>query len=823
MNGNGTPITTSTTNTEVRDIPLPSHVSNVVIDTPLLSKTAPATNTTDITKITSQPALNPTDGTDSDGTICVSDPDTASVVNRITTPPGSDVAEGSADIPVSNTADVVSTTLVTSASDKTLSSVASTSEPSSDLITIDSTPLRIKTEIMDVEFNTNEVGKNLTEHIDWFLDQVKDGYKECEVHKMDMLEQNLVCLSCQKLMCALCLRDFHFGHDIISISKLRECRNARNILEEDVSKLQLIQQTFRTEFDDRQDLKKQVEHSAVALLKNVDTAFDQLLTIVEEKKQEIRKHICDFEKQNVSELCKELERIKAIEQEATLMIRRVMVFFTKFDIVEARVLPSLLSDMISKCKEFRVDRRPGEHKEKFLPEKKFSNILPSLLAVTNICKTIHPEATKVVWSKITPERRNGESETPTKPVSEDTKDSSIFLAQLASCSEDTRTQSYEDTDTSSEFEMPISKSRKTTPVQKRNTDVQSIVRTSVKDMHSKYHPLQKKQRDFDDCWYKTHKQNHKSHQGRGKGITKKRKEKDRSVSPGCSPTKSSKKPKVMTQPSATSSISTLSNSSTSTSSATISSSPAIISTSPTITTAAVVSSVSSLPVITSVMSLAEKTKSTTRKSINSGVSLSGLFDIDFKNTSRENDQNLKHQGPTTNNKKVMAVVPSVNKSFDTGNSVAKPYGRRSVERSRLSDSSLISLGSTTSVSSTVTTSTPSTRADSQTVASVTSSSRATTVTSPSTTDTETGAETPVAGTASNREPSGSNEEEFPTGEDGFPILSFVNFYPQSMIQGRTVMVRAHHGKIWLGFVSNTSSLKVNNYFSGTVVFWSIWS
>ncbi|XP_033760040.1 uncharacterized protein LOC117342137 isoform X3 [Pecten maximus] len=780
MNGNGTPITTSTTNTEVRDIPLPSHVSNVVIDTPLLSKTAPATNTTDITKITSQPALNPTDGTDSDGTICVSDPDTASVVNRITTPPGSDVAEGSADIPVSNTADVVSTTLVTSASDKTLSSVASTSEPSSDLITIDSTPLRIKTEIMDVEFNTNEVGKNLTEHIDWFLDQVKDGYKECEVHKMDMLEQNLVCLSCQKLMCALCLRDFHFGHDIISISKLRECRNARNILEEDVSKLQLIQQTFRTEFDDRQDLKKQVEHSAVALLKNVDTAFDQLLTIVEEKKQEIRKHICDFEKQNVSELCKELERIKAIEQEATLMIRRVMVFFTKFDIVEARVLPSLLSDMISKCKEFRVDRRPGEHKEKFLPEKKFSNILPSLLAVTNICKTIHPEATKVVWSKITPERRNGESETPTKPVSEDTKDSSIFLAQLASCSEDTRTQSYEDTDTSSEFEMPISKSRKTTPVQKRNT-------------------------------------------GRGKGITKKRKEKDRSVSPGCSPTKSSKKPKVMTQPSATSSISTLSNSSTSTSSATISSSPAIISTSPTITTAAVVSSVSSLPVITSVMSLAEKTKSTTRKSINSGVSLSGLFDIDFKNTSRENDQNLKHQGPTTNNKKVMAVVPSVNKSFDTGNSVAKPYGRRSVERSRLSDSSLISLGSTTSVSSTVTTSTPSTRADSQTVASVTSSSRATTVTSPSTTDTETGAETPVAGTASNREPSGSNEEEFPTGEDGFPILSFVNFYPQSMIQGRTVMVRAHHGKIWLGFVSNTSSLKVNNYFSGTVVFWSIWS
>jgi len=58
-----------------------------------------------------------------------------------------------------------------------------------------------------------------------------------------------------------------------------------------------------------------------------------------EKKSEIRTHILDFEKQNVQDLNKELEKIKNIEKTATLMIKRVMVFFTEIDTKEAHELP----------------------------------------------------------------------------------------------------------------------------------------------------------------------------------------------------------------------------------------------------------------------------------------------------------------------------------------------------------------------------------------------------------------------------------------------------------------------------------------------------
>ncbi|XP_021374284.1 uncharacterized protein LOC110463762 isoform X2 [Mizuhopecten yessoensis] len=854
VNGIGTPITQSTTNTEVRDIPIPSSINSNNIPPP--SKATLTTNTTDATNGTTPlPVSNSTDAPNN-GTTHSPESDTANVTNMVTSPPVSDVTNvtnGSIPIPASNPTDVVTGATPSSTSGNSLPPVASTSVSSVDVITIESSPVRIKTEVIDEEFNTNAVGKNLMENIDWFLDQVEDGYKECDVHKMDMLEQNLVCLTCQKFMCALCLRDFHGGHDIISISKLRECRNVRNILEDDVSALQLMQQAFKTEFDDKQELKKQIEQSAETLLKNVDTAFNQLLIIVESKRKEIKKHICDFEKQNVTELCKDLERIKAIEQSATLMIRRVMVFFTKFDISEARILPNTLSEMISKCREFRVDRRQADHKEKFLPEKKFSNILPSLLAVTNICKTIHPEATKVVWSKITPDRRNGDSDTPSKHVCEDTKDPSVLLAHLASTPENTRSPSPFDTDTTEEMEVTIPKPKKSAAGSKRNSDVQSIVRTSVKDMCSKNHPLQKKTRDFDDCWYRDHKKKHKVWKfkmicadptGRGKSSQKtaeKRKEKDRSVSPGTvrSPTKPSKKARVSTEPSATSPSTSLANSST----------DSAFSSSSTSSVPGVSSSMSSLPVITSVVSLAEGNRSMTRKTFNSNNSLSGLFDIDFNSagTSQESTKNSKDRKQTMDKKKVMAVVPSVNKSL---NNVVKHPGRRPGAQSRLSSSSSSSLESITAAPvSAVVTSAPNTRTDtsgSQTVASTSNSRLTGTTTSGSTfTNTspgtysrtitlhpersrsptpspsqgsssrETGAAatpaTPAASVA-DREPS-EDSEEVPMGQDGLPILSLVTFYPQTMTQGRTVMVRALQGKIWLGYVSNINALKASCYFS----------
>lgn len=510
----------------------------------------------------------------------------------------------------------------------------------------------IKTEHTSEEFDTLEV--------DIFLDQVKDGYQECDLHKLDVLEKNLVCLTCRKLICALCLRDFHAGHDMISISRLRECRNVRNMLEEEVSRLQLYQQTLKTDFDSRQILKKQIEQSSVTLQKNLDAAFKQLLTIVNDKRNEIQKHINDFEKHNMNELCKELERIKAIEQEATLMIRRVMLFFTRFDVAEARALPVVLSEVIENCRKFGVDRKKWqtEQNEKLLPEKKFSNILPSLQAVTNICKTIHPEATKVVWSKITPD-------TPSEEI-----------------------------------------------------------------------------------------------KGKGKGSGKKRKEDLRSHSPASvhTPTKSIKKQKLSPSKGSPTSLSppTLSPKT-----------PARVGSSADSRTP---STNATLPVISSVVSLAEKNKNSQKKSDDS--STAGVFDLDFSHidvpqeTTKET-KNSKGSG----SKKVMAVVPCVNKTLSDG----KSGGRRPPGRPKDSCSPSLRV---TSTSSTAAASSSSVRVSTERTA----TSNISTSTSP--------ASTP------NREPSGTNE----SGETGFPNLDLLNFYPQTMTSGRTVMVRALQSRIWLGLI-----------------------
>ncbi|XP_060064006.1 serine-rich adhesin for platelets-like [Ylistrum balloti] len=768
VNGIGTTVTTRTTRTEVRDILLPPFTSNVgSSNTSLISKTALMTAITSVynTETTPLPAAsNTTDGT-TKGKEHHPNCDTASTTNTALPSLWSvhgytNINAGNTTFSVSNTSDIVSmTTAATSTSTSEHMSPSSTtptvtSSDLSEVITIDANLMRIKEEVMDEEDNTNETSNNLMENTDWFLDQVKDGYKECNVHQMDMLEQNLVCLSCQKLICALCLRDFHCGHDIISISKLKECRNVRSALEDDVSTLQLLQQTFKTEFEDKQELKKLIEQSAASLLKNVDTAFDQLLTIVENKRTEIKKHICDFEKQNVNDLCKDLERIKAIEQEATLMIRRVMVFFTKFDIVEARSLPIMLSEVMSRCKEFRFNRRSNEQREKCLPQKKFSNILPSLLAVTNICKTLHPEATKVVWSKITPEKRNGDSDATSKAACEDMKDPSVLLAHLAGAQDETCFPPSHETETEDVMEIIVPQSKKRTTGQKQNS-------------------------------------------GRGR-PKQKRKDKDRSLSPVTAPScpKTSKKSRNSAECFVPS---TSSNSSTSSPTSALSSAS---------TTAPVSCSSSTLPVITSVISLAENNKSSAKKP---AASIAGLFDIDFKS---DITQHLKDR--KTDKKKVMAVFPSVKKTL---NNAAKSPGRRPQQRTRLSESSSSSLESISGSSfltsntrtTTITTASPTVRP--------VSNSRTTTTTSPSminssasssrSADGETGA---AASTGTNSEDSETNDEDQTIGVDGFPVLSLVSFYPQTMTQGRTVMVRGLHGKKWLGYVSDNSTLKTNSYY-----------
>ncbi|XP_076096588.1 uncharacterized protein LOC143067317 isoform X2 [Mytilus galloprovincialis] len=226
-----------------------------------------------------------------------------------------------------------------------------------------------------------------------------DTYTHCDVHKLERMERNVVCIQCQQLICALCLLNSHQSHDIRSVSSMNEYFNVKGTIEEDVSVLQQEQNNLTVKFAQRKELKKKIEESSQNLIKDIGKRFDAIQNILHAKQENLVAYVKQFESQNISELTRELDRIRDLENAASRMITRAITFFSKIDLTLATVLPQEVHDVIDKCKCASIESL--QNKEKYLPERKFSKLIPSLDAVASICDTIHAEATKVVWSKTT--------------------------------------------------------------------------------------------------------------------------------------------------------------------------------------------------------------------------------------------------------------------------------------------------------------------------------------------------------------------------------------------------------------------------------------
>ncbi|XP_071085730.1 tripartite motif-containing protein 55-like isoform X2 [Haliotis cracherodii] len=229
-------------------------------------------------------------------------------------------------------------------------------------------------------------------------------FSQCGVHAAEMIEKNIACLSCNRLVCALCMRDSHLSHDIISVNKLRDCMSLREKVADDLNELQVLQKRLQTQMEDRKKTQKEIELSNKKMCAEIDGAFEQLQSVLHDKKEEIKKYLTTYHEKNLDNLKLDLKALEEKYTNSTRMIQKVITCTTKphGNIKEMLDLPQQLKSMVEQSQLLSS----LDNVDLLMAENKFSKVLPSLEAVANICQTLHPEATKVVWSKVTPEKKD---------------------------------------------------------------------------------------------------------------------------------------------------------------------------------------------------------------------------------------------------------------------------------------------------------------------------------------------------------------------------------------------------------------------------------
>ena len=170
-------------------------------------------------------------------------------------------------------------------------------------------------------------------------EETKGAYNHCDIHKMDRMEKNVMCLQCEELICALCLLNSHQAHEIRSVSSLKEYFRVKSSMEEDVSVLQQEQNNLTVQFSQRKDLKRKIEESSVHLEQEIEKSFKVIREILQAKQEQLIAHIKQFENVNVADLNKEIDRIRDLENSASRMITRTITFFSQIDMNEALDLP----------------------------------------------------------------------------------------------------------------------------------------------------------------------------------------------------------------------------------------------------------------------------------------------------------------------------------------------------------------------------------------------------------------------------------------------------------------------------------------------------
>ncbi|XP_050411712.1 uncharacterized protein LOC126826713 isoform X2 [Patella vulgata] len=234
-------------------------------------------------------------------------------------------------------------------------------------------------------------------------------YAQCEIHDAEMMEKNIACIVCQKLVCALCLRDFHLSHEIMSVIKLRELKQLGGSIESDVNTLQSCQLHIQTQLTQRSEVLEKIEKSKESLISNIDKAFEQLHEILKNKHEDVLQYIMVYYNRSHEVIKNDIDILSERYKEGSAMIKRVLSFFNKLHVMlkESPDLPKELKKM----SESLTGLPPVGNVEQMMVDVKFDKILPSLQAISNICQSIHPEATKICWSRVTPAKTEPQSPT----------------------------------------------------------------------------------------------------------------------------------------------------------------------------------------------------------------------------------------------------------------------------------------------------------------------------------------------------------------------------------------------------------------------------
>ncbi|KAL3848365.1 hypothetical protein ACJMK2_019230 [Sinanodonta woodiana] len=260
----------------------------------------------------------------------------------------------------------------------------------------------------DVMVPLKEEAKEYTEmqptiDVEDIVKKATSGTHFCSLHMLEKFEENIVCVTCEELICPLCMRDQHREHQIVSLNAVTEFHAARNALLERAEKLANYQKTVSDMHNTRVQLVAEIQASARKLNETIQKSIEELIAEVKEKHDEIVAYVSNYEASCVKKLSGELQTLCELENLANPLCKAVNNSLTRFDPqwkAQYTVLKEKVEEACQKCGD-SLSSVPNIYPGMItLPEEKFSKLAPSIVTFQQICGRLHPEVTNIVVNKV---------------------------------------------------------------------------------------------------------------------------------------------------------------------------------------------------------------------------------------------------------------------------------------------------------------------------------------------------------------------------------------------------------------------------------------
>ncbi|KAK3590635.1 hypothetical protein CHS0354_032133 [Potamilus streckersoni] len=240
------------------------------------------------------------------------------------------------------------------------------------------------------------------------------GTHFCSLHMLEKFEENIVCVTCEELICPLCMRDQHREHQIVSLNAVTEFHASRNALQEHAERLASYQKTVSEMYKTRVQLVAEIQMSARKLNETVQKSIEELIAEVKEKHDEIVAYVSNYEASCVKKLSVELQTLCELENLANPITKAVNASLMRFDPQWKAQYSLLVEKVEDACQKYCdglasiPNNSPGTIT---LPEEKFSKLAPSIITFQQICGRLHPEATNIVVNKVKVKKESEEYNT----------------------------------------------------------------------------------------------------------------------------------------------------------------------------------------------------------------------------------------------------------------------------------------------------------------------------------------------------------------------------------------------------------------------------